>query len=237
MEKKVRAYKRVETLIRDLIIEGTLKPGDKLPHEIEYSRMLGVSRSTVREAIRSIEKYGLVKVQKGPGGGAFVTDISPSVMANVLDIKIKMDKIPVDHLFEVRSIIEGATAEIAAKKATEEEIILLEQHADITVSDGLTLERRMETNVAFHLLIAQITDNDCLLFIVASLRDALTRNSNILQSLEDSGKSLAAQHFSIVNAIKERKPEKARKAMLKHLESWRSTQICDPEYTTHQPSL
>lgn len=125
----VTAYKQLATNLRDQILAGVLKPGDQLPTEPELTAAFGVSRSTAREALRSLEGDGLVRVKRGVAGGSFVTfpsseQVSDSLRAG-LTLLVKSAEFSVGALMEVREILEVPGAELAALRHTDEDLELL----------------------------------------------------------------------------------------------------------------
>jgi GntR family transcriptional regulator, transcriptional repressor for pyruvate dehydrogenase complex len=122
----VTAYKQLATNLRDQILAGVLKPGDQLPTEPELTAAFGVSRSTAREALRSLEGDGLVRVKRGVAGGSFVTfpsseQVSDSLRAG-LTLLAKSADFSVGALMEVREILEVPGAELAALRHTDEDL-------------------------------------------------------------------------------------------------------------------
>ena len=119
MEKKSRAQQTAERLYNSIVAEGTLRPGDKLPNEVELSQQLGVSRATLREAIRELAARGVLEVRRGRG-----TFVSEEV-ADIEDFGFSgLERLQgqLRDLFELRSIFEPKAARLACQRATEEEL-------------------------------------------------------------------------------------------------------------------
>jgi GntR family transcriptional repressor for pyruvate dehydrogenase complex len=118
-----RAYEQVADQLRAQILDGTLAPGDRLPLEAKLANDFGVSRATVREALRSLAAEGLIRTTKGPGGGSFVTlptldNISDFVKAS-LALLTEAQSVTLEDFLEVREMLESRAARLAAERHTE----------------------------------------------------------------------------------------------------------------------
>jgi GntR family transcriptional repressor for pyruvate dehydrogenase complex len=211
--KPRRIHEDIVAQIREQLAEGLLKSGDQLPSERELSEKFQVSRTSVREAIRSLESLGLVKIKSGDGtyvASSLRTLLSP--LASVIQQKdVLLD------IFEAREIIEPEMAALAAKRASPEDIeqmsAILEEQARQIVDGGTG----MEADSAFHSMLAQAAKNKVILQLNDSIVDSLreTRERS-LQTHGRPGRSLAG-HRKILDAIRSKNPAKARRAMLEHL--------------------
>ena len=123
--KQRRLYQDVVRQIRNLIDEGTLKPGDRLPSERELAEQLQVSRSSLREAMRTLELQGLVVSR--PGAGTFVSNDTNGSVADALTAYLADGKDALKDVFEMRHILEPQMAALAAGRATPEDLQRLEQ--------------------------------------------------------------------------------------------------------------
>ena len=123
-----RISQLIEGQLKEAIIKHHYRPGDKLPPERKLAEMFGASRSSIREAIRSLERSGFVVVKKGVQGGAFVLQKGDSrLMVNYLRDMMRLRKVSLDEILQVRLIIEPEVAAAAAQKATPTDIELLEE--------------------------------------------------------------------------------------------------------------
>ncbi len=123
--KQSRIFQDVVDQIQAAILDGRIKPGEKLPAERELGEMLGTSRGTLREALRVLEQKGLIEIRLGVGGGAIVKDPSGEQITESLAMLIRSQKVSLHHLAEFREDVESTVAEMAAKRATAEDIKLL----------------------------------------------------------------------------------------------------------------
>lgn len=191
-----------ETL-REAIIQGDLSPGERLM-EVQVAEELGVSRTPVREAIRKLELEGLVVMV--PRKGAYVADISLRDLSDV---------------FEVRRALEGLAAELAADRATDEEIEELERTL-VKISDAIEnnrVEDTVELDTQFHELLYAASRNERLRGILSQLREQIHRYR--LQSWTRPNRARVAfeEHRAIVEAVAERNPELAKERAIAHIDS------------------
>jgi GntR family transcriptional repressor for pyruvate dehydrogenase complex len=213
--KRKRIHEDIVAQIRRHVVDGRLQPGDRLPSERVLSVRFRVSRASVREAIRALESMGLVQILSGDG----------TYIASGLDVLLgawrsstPQKKDALRDAFEARKIIEPKIAALAASRATEAEIRRMEatlaQQAR-EVADGQT---GVESDSAFHSLLAYSTKNHLLLKLNESIVDGLRETRE--RSLHAPGRpsrSLAG-HRTILDAVRARDPGRAQMAMLRHLQ-------------------
>lgn len=156
------AYEQVIDQLRDLIITGHLAPGDRLPVEAKLAATFGVSRSTVREALRSLTAQNLVYTSRGVTGGTFVAVTTPDHLSSYLETGLSllsgMDAITVNELLEAREMFEPPAARLAAERRTEAHIS--EMRTAIN-REALATGRsaRFECNTHFHTLVLSAAGN------------------------------------------------------------------------------
>ena len=213
--QRTKIYEEVAAQLERLILDGALQPGDKLPPERELAERFDVSRSAVREALRSLELKGLVDPR--PGEGTLVR--TPSIdsllnpLAGLLGRKLEL----VHELLEVRSMIEPHLAGRAARNAEREDINRLKNILDRQEDKVAREELAIEEDSEFHYTIARASKNSVILKVVDLMMDILRESRE--RSLQVDGrreKSLAG-HRRIFNAIRRRDAEGAEKAMRQHL--------------------
>lgn len=213
---------RVVSYIRDLMERGALVPGDRLPPERELASLLGVSRTALREALHTLAALGLVELQHGRG--VFVTAGSAQATAQRLSHTLSTSAAPqqLHDLFEIRRTLEGAAAEWAAQRATDEQIAelraLIARGAALYESEPVDGVLAGALDAQFHALIAASTRNHTLLHLMAALVDELAAARS--QSLAIAGRARRSfhQHARLVDAIAAHDPLAARAAMLDHLD-------------------
>lgn len=175
--KPKRVFEEICERIRDALSSGALRPGDKLPPERELAEQFGVSRTAVREAFRSLERSGLIGLQKGAKGGAFILDGNPTIRQSLEDM-VSVGHISLGDLTEARVLIQDAIVRLACKRATEADFAALE--ADIDRTEELTLQgrlrERLDNSINFHKVLARTTKNQVMIITI----DALTYILRIL---------------------------------------------------------
>jgi GntR family transcriptional regulator, transcriptional repressor for pyruvate dehydrogenase complex len=169
-----RVFEEICDRIRAELAAGTLRPGDKLPPERELAEQFGVSRTAVREALRTLEIAGLVRLQKGAKGGAFIMDGTQSVRQSLQDL-INLGRLSLDDLTEARLLIQDVIVRLACIRATQEDFLALER--DIDRTEELTaagrLRERLEYSIEFYKILAAATRNDVLSILIDSLTHIL----------------------------------------------------------------
>ena len=195
------------------VLAGELEPGTKLPSERELAQRLGVSRPLVREALRSLVERGLVKVS--PGRGAFVRAASTADAARPLGSHYRRQNVTVNHLIEVRTMIEPHAARLAATRASEVEIDALREAVEQNDAAEFVLERA-RWDITIHRLVARMAHNPV---VEATFESIATLVFELmLRSLSDPAvvAASAPYHRGVYEAIRDRNPEAAYDAMLAH---------------------
>lgn len=201
--------------IREFIVSNGMKAGDKLPSENEMVVQLGVSRVSVREAIRMLEISGILEVRHGRG--VFVKELTGDIFVP-LGQWVSMKKQTLQQHFETRLILEPGIAALAANYADADDIRLLNENVSLqrkVNEDDLVATIRLD--IEFHCLIARSTRNKDL----AMVMNAIARHSfdGWKAALRTKGRKADAveEHLKIVNALSDKDPVRARKAMRDHL--------------------
>ncbi len=213
--RRNKVYEEVARQIQNHILEH-LKPGDVLPPERELAQKFGVSRGSVRDAIRSLELVGLLEPRQGMG--TVVREPPGDALVNSLTAVLVQKRKLVGELLDVRKIIEPPLAGRAARHVTAGQISEMEQILERQKEKVLRGEMSIEEDSEFHYCIALASDNSVVLRIVDVLMDLLreTRERS-LQTRGRAEKSLAG-HRHILAALKRHDPVASESAMLRHLE-------------------
>jgi GntR family transcriptional repressor for pyruvate dehydrogenase complex len=213
--RKVKLHEGVARQIERFISEDVLKPGDRLPSERELAEMFQVSRSSVRDGIRTLELAGLVEARQGEG--TIVCDLSPDSVVNPLANVLVRKRQLVRELLDVRKMLEPPLAARAAHNASPEEIAYLE---DILRRQGQKVRRgklAIEEDSEFHYNIARAANNSVMMKVLDILMDLLrTTRERWLQAQGRPQQSFAG-HRRILSAIKRRDARAAEVAMRRHL--------------------
>ena len=205
--------------IRSSILNGDFTPGDKLPPERELAEMFGVSRPSVREALNMLASSGLVESYQG--GGTVVRSLVESAAGNPLSEMIRIEGERALDVIEVRMGIEAWTSWYAAQRALPEDIAKLETIIDDMRRNLEELKPSENLDANFHTVIARATRNVVWLHLMQSIFDAMKEfQKNVWRAVyltEADHQMLFGHHQAIFEAIRDKDPERARKAMLTHL--------------------
>ncbi|QRG08641.1 FadR family transcriptional regulator [Xanthobacter dioxanivorans] len=170
---KIQTHRTFEVVcekVREKLASGHLKPGDKLPAERKMAEQLGVSRSAVREALRSLEIVGLLRLQKGVKGGAFIVAATSENLTQVLRDLVCLDAISLQDLSEARALLLDMVVRLAAERATPEDIAALEANIERTrqvIAAGRG-EERLKCAFEFYHQLAASTQNRAVVYLVDS---------------------------------------------------------------------
>lgn len=158
-----RMYQEVVSQIEEAIVQGTLRPGDQLPPELELGRQLGASRGTVREALRVLEERGLIEVRPGAAGGAFVRHTGVSKLTDTLGLLLQLRKVSFDDLAEFRAVVEAETAALAARRRTPDQVEALRELAGraarLLAENPADDEGMVRADIELHVALAEMADN------------------------------------------------------------------------------
>jgi GntR family transcriptional repressor for pyruvate dehydrogenase complex len=217
--KTRRIYEEIVDQLKFLIIKGNLKPGDKLPSERELSERLGVSRSSVREALSALEAMSILDIRSGEG--TFVRQTSQSATIEPLAWVLTVENNPVIQLMEVRRVLEVEAAGLAARRATGYQLEKIVEALNAMKEAAEKQELAVEYDLKFHFTIAEATHNTILLRIMNTVADIMHQtfraNRQQLYGSPGMAERIIREHSLILEAIQERNPAEASKRMLEHL--------------------
>jgi GntR family transcriptional repressor for pyruvate dehydrogenase complex len=214
--RRTRVYEAVVAQIQRLIADGRLQVGDRLPPERELAERFGVSRTSVRDAIRVLELVGLVEPRQGEG--TVVRDLSPDSLVTPVVSLLARSRTLLADLLDVRKMIEPGLAARAAIHASAQDLQTLDQIFARQRDRGSQGQRAIEADSEFHATIATAANNRVILRILDVLMDLLRESRE--RSLQVAGRrqrSLAG-HRRILAALHRRDPKAAEAAMRQHLE-------------------
>ena len=213
--KSTRIYEEIVRQVKQLIAEGKLKSGDRLPPERDLAEKFMVSRTSVREALRALQSRGLIDIRAGEG--AFIRHISVETLIEPLALVILPHREAVGELFEARRLLEPAIAALAARRATLEELGEMERILEAQAGEVAQGRTGMVQDTALHSAIAKSAHNRAITRIVSALMDLLTESRE--ESLHTPGRPSRSHedHRRILAAIKRRDEVAAHRAMLDHL--------------------
>lgn len=213
---KTAIYQDIVSQIMAMIKRGELSPGDRLPAERKLAELFAVSRTTVREAIRTLSEQDLLESRQG--AGTFVSAKDQNRFADMFAGAILRGQPGLRDIFEVRRMLEPGIAALAAENATEDDVRRLE--AVLAAQSGaMTAHLSGESHdLALHGLLAEATGNKVLCALMGTLHEELLESRVTgLQSPARQQASLSA-HRAIVEAVRAKNPQRAQQAMLAHLD-------------------
>jgi GntR family transcriptional repressor for pyruvate dehydrogenase complex len=212
-----RAVDEIIAQIRGRIQSNELKPGQKLPSERDLAEQLGVSRNTLREAIRMLEVSGLVTLKKGAHGGAFLNDSNSAALSQNLIDGIALRQYSVKELIDVRMVLEHYIAAQACVNATDEEIEELASlaQASLRAEDEVPdYEQRLALHIEFHQKLAEMSHNGVAQALTGPLLE-ITRHFHLTTG-PTGGPETHETRKELVQALRERNPDAAKQALSKH---------------------
>jgi GntR family transcriptional repressor for pyruvate dehydrogenase complex len=173
--KTQRAFEAISQQIHNRIAAGELKIDDRLPNERELARTLEVSRHAVREALRTLESVGLVRLSKGARGGAFISAGRPDAVADVMRGIFMIGGIPLEQLTEARLWMESLVVRVACERADNAAFDTLEQNLRLTEREIRAghLAEKARLNIEFHDLLAAATGNQVVVLMMGAILSVL----------------------------------------------------------------
>jgi len=217
-----RAFEEICDRIRAQIAAGTLRPGDKLPPERELAEQLGIGRNALREALRSLEIAGIVRLQKGTKGGAFIQAADAGRMDEVVRDMLSLGTISVAELTEARVHIQDLVVRLACERATAADLDAIAANIDRTeevTAAGEYLER-VECSREFYRLLVAAAHNQVLTMMVRSVTEILMQF--VYTRVAGGGKPqprLVEKRRAFLAALRARDAELATRLMRDHLAS------------------
>lgn len=217
-----KASEAIYDQIKNLIISGRLKPGDRLPSERSMMDMLRRSRPTIREALRMLERAGLIKTMPG-SGGAIVQELSTKTVAQPLEYMLQAGQITKAELLEYRRLNDVMFSGWAAERRTDADIAAFEENLAGMERCLDDVDAFLKYDVQFHRLIASAGKNNFAIIIASVISSAVFSllKTDFADVEEKRGRSLRAgvseTHRRIFEAIRLRDAEGAKSAMREHM--------------------
>lgn len=215
-----KAALEIISQVRQAILTGRLKPGDRLPAERDLIASFGVSKNTMREALRVLEVMGFLTIRQGPGGGAEVMAPDMRTTQDSIANFLHFQNTSITDLSEARRVVEPYLARLAAGRLRQDELERLEslnQSCRLILARGESLVGCAD-EVNFHRILAQVSENPVLILITDLVNSLLADSKvHLRPGLEFSRRVLTA-HERILDALKARDGERAAQEMLSHIE-------------------
>jgi GntR family transcriptional regulator, transcriptional repressor for pyruvate dehydrogenase complex len=223
--------------IVSLIAKGDLRPGQRLPPEAELCKIFGAGRSSLREALRCLCIVGVLNSRIGEGTSVAVD--GGKFLGKIVEWRIMTEQHDIEDLMEIRLALESITAANAALKRSDKDLRRLENllsKMDTAIKDGKLFAA---LDLEFHIAVAEASQKHLIVDLVTMIRAQLEKTLLMVLLLPNAPLLSLKEHISVVNAIKRRAPEAARKAMQSHLgaalERYRRTVAREPVVTTIEP--
>ena len=223
MQKARKTYEEIVAYIRGEISSGRLRPGDRLPPETRLARSLGVSRPTVREALKVLESQNVLRSSTGPTGGTFVEAIDGAGVAEYLKDSISLlldvDELTLEELWAAREVTDVPAAELAAVRRTEQDMFVIQKTIEM---DELKTGDAIVSDISFHRAVAEASKNRMLSLFAGSIHMTLRTLAeryimpeNVLPEVKRISQQ---QHHLIYKAISDQDGALAAIRMREHLQ-------------------
>ena len=212
--KKESTLEVIIQQIKEQIKKGILKPGEKLPSEREMASLLGVSRASIREAIKALSFSGYLEVIQGKG--TYILEMATQY-DEIVNFFSGFSNYSLDYLMEARIMFEGEFARLAALNASKEEIGVIEKIFN-EIAKSKDLNSFVIKDLEFHLTIAKATHNPIMNGLMKIIGEMLYKETKkIIKISKDTKVNTIETTGNLVQAIKQRNAEQAKEWMSKHI--------------------
>ncbi len=216
-------YVQVAEQLREAVLDGTLAAGSALPAERELGEQFGVSRTTVREALRALQAQGLI-VASGPTAPLRVAApeaLSTGTVRDALVHLLRLGRVPLADLVELRCALETAAVEAAARRRPRPDLSAARAEVEAMRAAGDDVERYERSDVRFHLALVGASGNEALHLVMLAVRDSIAAHLlDALRALPDPHATLerlTREHDALLDAVEARDPEGAAELMRDHV--------------------
>jgi GntR family transcriptional regulator, transcriptional repressor for pyruvate dehydrogenase complex len=212
-----RASSSIADQIRQAIVTGKLEQGERLPPERELAEQFGVSRVTVRDALRALEAMGLIDVRVGARGGAFVTIPSGAIVGQTMSDMMMMAAISPEDIVEARLVVELGIVTLACARATDDDLERMHSLSERAAGALRAKTYTRELSWDFHALLAQAAHNGAIDGLAQSFRSSLSLHPIRTREGAAAFARTVEEHNRILAALKRRDGATARREMAHHL--------------------
>lgn len=212
-----RLFEEIVKQVEDSILKGKLKPGDQLPAERDLAQQFGVSRTAVREAVKTLREKGLVEAFSGRG--TFVTNGTSMAMRQSLDLMIRINQQEgSSNLAELRFVLEPEIAGLAAERIEEQLLSTMREAVAVMDRNLHDPDAYVEADLDFHLALAEAVGNPLILSLLDSIVGLLREQRSRIFNVDRGPERGQFHHKRILAAVEQRDPGAAREAMRSHLQ-------------------
>jgi GntR family transcriptional repressor for pyruvate dehydrogenase complex len=219
------ATERVVLHLEQLIVNGQLKPGDRLPAERELAHQVGVSRPSVRAGLRSLSALGVVESRHGTG--TFITSGPPRLSSGPLSLMAALHGVTRDEMFEARRVLEAGAAALAAERATGENLVIMAEEVTGMFASLQDPQAFLVHDVRFHRAVAGGSRNPVLAALVDMVSALSYERRRLTVERARDLKESAEMHRRIYAAVRDKDPDRARQEMSAHLDLARMAQASE----------
>ena len=213
---KSNKHEIVAAALEKAILSGELKVGEKLPSEQGLAKEFGVSRNIVREALRDVKARGLLEVKNG--AGSYIARPTSADLGDMLNRLVVLSDSAINDYYEIRFALEVKACELAAQRATAEDIRELDNLIGKMKKNVMLREELGKLDFEFHFVIAKATKNYLFGSLLQPLKSIMTYMFDYSYS-PPARKEALQGHVRLFNALKKKSPKLAGAAMAKHLEN------------------
>jgi DNA-binding FadR family transcriptional regulator len=208
---KISISKQIAEQLRHAIVQGKFQTGERLPTEDELARRYGVSRATVREALKRLAAQNLIRSRRGPAGGNFVTQPTHEELAESLSgaatLLVGLGSMSIDEIIEARRVLQGGCLKLAVEKASDEQIAQVAEALERQSEPSLSDEAFCQADVAFHRALVDASDNGMIRFVMYTIIEALVPITNMVLSYVKERDEIIRLHRHLLRSLKERSQE------------------------------
>jgi DNA-binding FadR family transcriptional regulator len=215
------AADQIAEQLRGAITEGTYSAGERLPSEADMAERFGVSRGTIREALRLLAASNLVRSARGAMGGTFVTLPEPETVAeqigDLIALWFRAGNVSLAEVDYARNVIERECVRLAAEHRTEDDLAAMRRAVEDSRQPGLLLDEWLAMDLEFHVAISRAAKNSVLEFAMTAIHMVRPRTNTLLNEVLRP-EPISEQHWTIYEAIRDRLPEQAVAAFAVHFD-------------------
>ena len=205
--------------IKELLENGTLKAGSRLPTERELATMLGISRPTLRTALKALSVMGVISAR--PGAGTFIANSLPEIFNHPLHFMTLMSDTGINDIFQARLIIEPGLAELAAKNVSDVHLNTMNREIEAMSESLANPERFLKHDLRFHQTISRATGNKLMSGIMDNILQLLFQLRGQKHRDDDDLQGALTSHERIFRALSQRDGQRAKEVMARHLRTAR----------------
>lgn len=215
--RRPRAYQRIVDAVREDVFRRRLAPGDRLPNEVALAERFAVSRLAVREALRILELQGLVRVEHGFQGGAFVADGGTAAVTDALETMLRLERLDRTELYTARRHLEPVVSALAAAHRTAGTLETLAGNVTESAQRLEAGQHAFAVNLEFHAILAGACGNRILTLLTDAVLELLGRVEAQRPSDRSANLEASRAHAAILDAVERRDAAAAEGLMTKHL--------------------